>query len=188
MTARLEVLERRTLLSGIFPDGRHAIHLGGTVAADMARVWIDTRKTRSRGEDPVIARSTRDTIFGGMGNVRIGGVVGNNPLYGLITVGLTGTGTPAGYTYSVDGTEHVVDRGSDAHIHELSYSPSSGWHQVDLTATTGAPAAAGDPAGYTYSVDGTQHVVYRGVDGHIHELWYSPSSGWHHADLTAATG
>jgi hypothetical protein len=83
MTARLEVLERRTLLSGIFPGGRHAIHLGGTAAADTARVWIDTRKTPSRGEGLVIASSTRDTIFGGTGIVRIGAVVGNNPLYGL---------------------------------------------------------------------------------------------------------
>jgi hypothetical protein len=54
-----------------------------------------------------------------------------------------------------------------------------------LSAATGAPAAASDPAGYTYSVDGTEHVVYCGIQGHINELWYSPSSGWHHVDLTA---
>jgi hypothetical protein len=33
--------------------------------------------------------------------------------------------------------------------------------------------AAGDPAGYTWDVDRTQHVVYRGSDGHIHELWFN---------------
>jgi hypothetical protein len=38
MTARLEVLDRRTLLGGIF--GQHAIHIEGTAAADTARVSI----------------------------------------------------------------------------------------------------------------------------------------------------
>ena len=40
MTARLEVLDRRTLLSSIFLDGQHAIHIEGTAAADTARVSI----------------------------------------------------------------------------------------------------------------------------------------------------
>ena len=60
------------------------------------------------------------------------------------------------------------------------------WHRNDLTAATGAPAAAGDPAGYTLAST-TQHVVYRGTDNHIHELWWD-NNGWHHGDLTAATG
>jgi hypothetical protein len=38
---------------------------------------------------------------------------------------------------------------------------------------TGAPGAAGDPTGYTWNVDSTQHVVYRGGDGHIHELRFN---------------
>ena len=120
-----------------------------------------------------------------MGNVRIGGVAGNNPLYALSTIGVTATGTPSGFTYSADGTEHVVYRDVYSQIHDLFYSPSSGWKDNGYLTF---PGAAGDPAGYTYSVDGTEHVVYRGVDGHIHELWYSPWSGWHHVDLTAATG
>jgi hypothetical protein len=33
----------------------------------------------------------------------------------------------------------------------------------------------------------TQHVVYHGTDGHIHELWWD-AAGWHHNDLTARTG
>jgi hypothetical protein len=82
-------------------------------------------------------------------------------------------GDPAGYTWSVDGTEHVVYRGNDGHIHELWLSLNSGgWQHNDLTAATSASSAAGDPAGYTWSVDGTEHVVYRGNDGHIHELWF----------------
>ncbi|MEH2560177.1 hypothetical protein V1286_007706 [Bradyrhizobium algeriense] len=50
----------------------------------------------------------------------------------------------------------------------------------------GAPNAVGDPAGYV--LDDTQHVVYRGNDNHIHELWWSDSEGWRHGGLTSATG
>ena len=62
-----------------------------------------------------------------------------------------------------------------------------GWHRADLTAATGAPAAAAGPSGYMFSAQGTQHVDYRGSDNHIHELWWD-NNGWHHGDLTAATG
>jgi hypothetical protein len=32
--------------------------------------------------------------------------------------------------------------------------------------------AAGDPVGYMFDAQGTQHVDCRGLDGHIHELWW----------------
>ena len=75
-------------------------------------------------------------------------------------------GDPAGYVLDADGTQHVVYRGTDNHIYELWWCPAScwspGWHWGNLTGTTGAPLAAGDPAGYVLDADGTQHVVYRG--------------------------
>jgi transposase len=58
-------------------------------------------------------------------------------------------------------------------------------HQQPFTALNASPGArayydrqrtrgaTGDPAGYTWDVDRTQHVVYRGGDGHIHELWFN---------------
>ncbi|HEV8555494.1 MAG TPA: hypothetical protein VGR06_03745, partial [Actinophytocola sp.] len=68
---------------------------------------------------------------------------------------------------------------------ELSYRGEAGWARNDLTAAAGgAPLAAGDPAGYTWDVDKTQHNVYRGFDNHVHELWFN--NAWHHNDLTAA--
>jgi hypothetical protein len=69
---------------------------------------------------------------------------------------------------------------------DIYLSAVAGWRHNDLTAAAGAPAAAGDPAGYTWDVDKTEHVVYRGVDGHIHELWFN--GAWHHNDLTVAAG
>jgi hypothetical protein len=91
-------------------------------------------------------------------------------------------GNPAGYTWDVDKTQHVVYRGGDGHIHELWFN--SAWNHNDLTIAARAPGAAGDPAGYTWNVDSTQHVVYRGDDGHIHELWFN--GAWNHNDLTVA--
>jgi hypothetical protein len=50
--------------------------------------------------------------------------------------------------------------------------PELTWHHNDLVLATGAPIAVGDPAGYQWDKPpGSQHVVYRGADGHIHELW-----------------
>jgi hypothetical protein len=63
-------------------------------------------------------------------------------------------------------------------------APKGGWHHNDLTTAAGAPMAAGDPRSYMFASQGTQHVVYRGTDAHIHELWWD--GAWHHNDLTAA--
>ncbi|MET9914973.1 hypothetical protein ABZZ74_51440 [Streptomyces sp. NPDC006476] len=35
-------------------------------------------------------------------------------------------------------------------------------------------------------MDTTQHVVYRGGDGRIHELWFNGQ--WNYNDLTSASG
>ena len=90
--------------------------------------------------------------------------------------------------FAAQGTQHVVYRGVDGHIHELWWDATNGWGTVDLTAITGNCATAGDPAGYVFAAQGTQHVVYRGVDGHIHELWWDAANGWGTGDLTAVTG
>ena len=99
-----------------------------------------------------------------------------------------------GYAYGADGTQHVAYRGTDNHIHQLWWSVAEGWHFGDLTNAIGAPAAdsRGDPDGYVLDADGTQHVVYRGTDNHIYELWWCPAScwspGWHWGDLTGWIG
>src|SRR5215813_3877048 len=63
-----------------------------------------------------------------------------------------------------------------------------GWHiNVLSDAVPNAPRAAFGLSGYVYANEGTQHILHQGLvngeaDGHIHELWWTPSSGWHHAD------
>src|SRR5262249_2782170 len=78
-------------------------------------------------------------------------------------------------------------RGQDSHIHELWWEAPGNQH-LDLTALTGAPLASGDPSGYVFGSQDTEHVNFCGIDGHIHELWWRYADGWHHNDLTAATG
>ncbi len=114
----------------------------------------------------------------------------------------------AGYAFDAQGTQHViyVDLGVGAgaiadmaclHIHELWWD-INGWHHNDLTAATGAPGGV-PTAGYAFNAQYTQHVIYlAGIEpqqdgsvntanASIHELWWD-TNGWHHNDLTAATG
>ena len=99
-------------------------------------------------------------------------------------------GDPNGFTFTANGTSgmHVVYRGVDNDIHEL-YWQNGAWGVNDLTAATGAPAAAGDPNGFAFTANGTSgmHVVYRGDDNDIHELYWQDGA-WGVNDLTAATG
>jgi catechol 2,3-dioxygenase-like lactoylglutathione lyase family enzyme len=65
--------------------------------------------------------------------------------------------------------------------------PLIGWGHFDLTLATGSPAAVGEPFGYFFAAQGTEHVNYRDAQGHICELYWD-TGGWHFNDLTAATG
>ncbi len=92
---------------------------------------------------------------------------------------------------AVDTTQNVFRVhyiGVDSHVHEF-YVDGTGWHDFDLTAATGGPAAAADSP-LANAVDTTENlfrVHYVGVDSHVHEF-YADSKGWHDFDITAATG
>jgi hypothetical protein len=95
---------------------------------------------------------------------------------------------PAGYQFLTEPTQHVVYRGTDGNIYELWWDSVNGWGIGNLTGTVGTPLAAGDPCGYAFEGTATQHVVYRGVDGHIWELWWDAANGWGGGSLTNTTG
>jgi len=105
-----------------------------------------------------------------------------------ITGAPASTSSPTGWAFDAQGTQHVTYVGSDLHVHELWWN-TSGWHHNDLTSATGAPDAQPNrnTNAYVFAAQGTQHVNFVGVDAHVHELWWD-SSGWHHNDLTSATG
>ena len=46
---------------------------------------------------------------------------------------------------------------------------------VDLTEAARAPLAADKPTAFTVEGPNSQHVVYRGTDGHIHEIRWTPA-------------
>jgi hypothetical protein len=93
-----------------------------------------------------------------------------------------------GYGFDAQGTQHVIYFSwPDDRVHELWWD-RTGWHDTDMAAVLGAPAAdqGGHPAAYVFG--GGQHVFYSGRgDRHMHELW-SDSTGWHLNDVTAAAG
>jgi hypothetical protein len=100
-------------------------------------------------------------------------------------------GDPFAYYTAHDDTHQIVYLGNDGHLWELYWpgvAPIVGW---DLTAPSGAPAAAGTPAPAAYYSAGTntKHVLYRSANGRLHEIWWVPGGGtpaW--VNLTAAYG
>ena len=97
-----------------------------------------------------------------------------------VPVNYARTGAPANPLPKLRGhaaVEHLKQEGlyntlAEAAARYNADTTPSGWHYDDLTAATGAHLAAGDPWGYMFDAQGTQHVVYRGDDNHIHELWW----------------
>jgi hypothetical protein len=99
------------------------------------------------------------------------------------------TAYPTGYIFASEGTQHVLYEGqlSDGHVHELWWDGN--WHHNDLTVASGAPDTLTAPSGYEFHTDGTEHVVFQGIDNHVHELAHGTGSGpWTHTDLTASFG
>ncbi len=97
--------------------------------------------------------------------------------------------TLTGYVFAAQATQHLIFTGMDNHVHELWWD-SGGWHHHDLTTATGAPLpqiTSASIAAYAFEAQATQHVMYNTDDQHVHELWQD-NHGWHHTDLTAATG
>jgi hypothetical protein len=96
-------------------------------------------------------------------------------------------GEPAGYTEEGNKTQHVIFRTAEGDLCELSskYGEAAGWKARDLTKETNAPKAAGSPDAFYWRFTKSQHVVYRGTDDGIHELFLDPSGNWKHTDLTA---
>ena len=97
-------------------------------------------------------------------------------------------GNPIGYSFTGDDSNHIVYRGVDGYIHDLCFIRGQGRVHTNLSASTGSPMAAGDPFGYTFDLFPSQHVIYRGVDGHIHQIYWMMEKGWRASNLTEKVG
>ena len=82
-----------------------------------------------------------------------------------------------GCAFEHEGTKHVFYIDGNNDICELYYSGGK-WVGNNLSnAATAHPPAANSPlAGYVCAYENTQHVVYIGADGDIHEIYWS--NGW----------
>lgn len=122
-----------------------------------------------------------------------GGKWTHNPISGRAAAPAAG-GDPFGFTTFDPASgqmnnQHVVYRGADRNVHQL-YTTTT-WNHRILNTLVGAPKAAGNPIGYT-TFDGggqmvVQHVVYRGEDSRLYEL-YTVGDQWRLSKLTELTG
>jgi hypothetical protein len=97
------------------------------------------------------------------------------------------TGGPFGYAFPERGTQHVIFIGIGAGpIYEYWWADNV-WHYYNLGMAAGATPPAASPSGYVLEAQDSQHATYVDTNSHVSELWRD-SGGWHHKDLTAATG
>ena len=94
-------------------------------------------------------------------------------------------GNPCLVHDSTNDNDYVAFRDTAGHVQEATLN-EAGWQLIDLTALAAAPPAAGEPAGLVSAVNGARYYVYRGREGHLHELQFD--GAWSHRDLgTTAT-
>jgi len=98
------------------------------------------------------------------------------------------SGRPTTYVYGMNNSQNIVYRGQDGHIYQLYFVRGEGWKLVNLTGSTGGPLASGNPTSYTYHVFNTQHVIYRGQDNHIYQMFSDVSGQWKISNMTEKTG
>lgn len=95
------------------------------------------------------------------------------------------------YVCEFESTQHVIYIADNGDVQELWWSGRTGWMagQPDLTQTTGAPLPAANSAlaGYSSEYERSEHVIYVGNDGDLHELYHN-SGGWQTTDLSLSPG
>ena len=80
-------------------------------------------------------------------------------------------GNPAAYYSAGTNTKHVIYRSADGRLHEIWWVPGAGHRRTSTSPRSSrAPPAADRPAAFTVEGPNTQHVAYRGTDGHIYEV------------------
>jgi len=100
------------------------------------------------------------------------------------------SGTPLHGYWGSDSSQHVNYIGADGHVHELYIHPGANWVDNDLTALSHAAVVPrpGSPVFGYWGSDSSQHVIYAGADGHVHELYIHPGATWMDNDVTAMSG
>jgi hypothetical protein len=150
---------------------------GALLAAGDPSAIIDT----ARGDNIVFYRARDGHIHDMYWTT---GPVGHENLSGYAQAPQA-AGDPFAFYTPHDDAKQVTYRGTDGHIHELYWGGTNPVSHWDLTAVSGAPAAASDPVSFYSAYTNTKHVFYRATDGHLIELWWVPGGGVPaHVDLS----
>lgn len=90
----------------------------------------------------------------------------------------------------IQQVDYVSPMDENGHIYELVQYENHPWSFEDLMLQpTGAPKADGRSLiGFDWKTENTKHVLYIGLNGHVHELMTGTTGPWKHTDLTEATG
>lgn len=98
------------------------------------------------------------------------------------------TGKPKMYPGEDPDGGAAIYRAVDGHVQLMVQEFSRGWTVTDITGSSGAPHAAGDPTVGVFRTEAGFAVMYRDKRGRIYELWKPyRSPAWVYADVTAAT-
>ena len=84
------------------------------------------------------------------------------------------------FVVSYNAQLHTCYRAEQGNVYDVWCDASGGWHLQQLTGVGGlsdGPPAAGPPFALQY--DAQMHVLYRGVDDIIYDVWYDGSGNWH---------
>ena len=90
-------------------------------------------------------------------------------------------GNPTGYVLPPQGIQNIVYRAADGNLIELWRDGSGHRGTGNVSGVVAAPKAAGDPSCYFENSTGNIVVPYRGVDGHVHTLYWATGPVGHDA-------
>jgi hypothetical protein len=76
--------------------------------------------------------------------------------------------------------QYLVYCNAEGHLLEATFRQGS-WKVINMTGLAWAPPSSGEPTGLVSAVNGARYYVYRGRDGHLHEVCFLGS--WNHRDL-----
>lgn len=168
--------------------GENTVAYGGnltSLASAPAAAGQPSAYFNGSGENIVIYRGGGNHIrslywtTGAVAHEDLSGVAGTPPA----------KSDPFAYYRSNDNSQQIVYVGNDNHIWELYWVGTSAVAGWDLTAPSGAPAAASAPVAYYSAGTNTKHVIYRSANGRLHEIWWTPGGGIPaHVDLTDRAG
>jgi hypothetical protein len=97
-------------------------------------------------------------------------------------------GNPAALFVPDTATHHVIYRSGDGHLHVVWWQGGDPAGHDDITALSAAPKAVGDVSPYYATSSREHYMVYRGTDGHVHDIHWRVETPAQHENLSGVAG